>query len=120
MLFRSNSQYSDVTSDGSAINIDPEIFSPDNDGTNDVTNITYHFDQPGFTANVEVFDDRGRLMTHLVKNELLGTDGTWSWNGITDKNEKARIGIYIIYMEAFDLKGDVKQYRKTCVLAAKL
>ena len=115
-----NSQYSEVTSDGSAINIDPEIFSPDNDGTNDVTNITYHFDQPGFTANVEVFDDRGRLMTHLVKNELLGTDGTWSWNGITDKNEKARIGIYIIYMEAFDLKGDVKQYRKTCVLAAKL
>ncbi len=115
-----NSQYSEVIGDGSSITVDPEIFSPDNDGTNDVTNITYHFDEPGFTANVDVFDDRGRLITHLVKNQLLGTDGSWSWNGITDKNEKARIGIYIIYMEAFDLKGDVKKYKKTCVLAGKL
>ena len=109
-----NSQYSEVIGDGSSITVDPEIFSPDNDGTNDVTNITYHFDEPGFTANVDVFDDRGRLITHLVKNQLLGTDGSWSWNGITDKNEKARIGIYIIYMEAFDLKGAVKKYKKTC------
>ena len=34
--------------------------------------------------------------------------------------EKARIGIYIIYFEVFDLKGDTKHYKKTAVLASKL
>lgn len=115
-----NSQFSDAIGDGSTINIQPEIFSPDNDGFDDVTNITYHFDQPGFTANVQVYDERGRLMTRLVQNQLLGTDGVWTWNGVNDKNEKARIGIYIVYMEAFNLNGDVKKYKKTCVVAGKL
>ena len=37
-----------------------------------------------------------------------------------DKNEKARIGIYIVYMKVFNLNGDVKEYKKTCVVAGKL
>ncbi|MBA3972449.1 MAG: hypothetical protein H0X46_09985 [Bacteroidetes bacterium] len=56
----------------------------------------------------------------MIRNELLGTNGTFSWDGINDAREKARIGIYIIYFEVFDLSGTVKHYKKTCVLAGKL
>ncbi len=115
-----NSQYSEAINDGSTLNLLPEIFSPDNDGFDDVVTIAYHFDQPGFAATVQVFDDRGRRMTQLVKNELLGTDGSWNWDGINDNNEKVRIGIYIIYMEAFNLNGEVKKYKRACVVAGKL
>jgi hypothetical protein len=55
-----------------------------------------------------------------VRNELLAASGTFFWDGISDEKEKARIGIYIIYFEAFDTKGKLKKYKKTCVLAGKL
>ena len=115
-----NSQYSDAGETESAIEITPEIFSPDEDGVNDVVNINYHFDTPGFTANVTIYDSKGRIVKLLIRNELLGTKGTFSWDGINDDREKARIGIYIVYFEVFDLTGNVKRYKKTCVVAGKL
>ncbi|MCD4745942.1 MAG: lamin tail domain-containing protein, partial [Bacteroidales bacterium] len=105
-----NSQYSEQIQVEDPISISPDIFSPDNDGYNDVLNINYQFDTPGYTANITIYDDRGRLVRYLIKNEFLGTEGVFSWDGITDNNEKANIGIYIIYIEVFDLNGSVKHY----------
>lgn len=115
-----NSQYNEAGQTDNTIEITPEIFSPDNDGYNDIVNINYHFDIPGFVANVTIYDSKGRLVKLLIQNELLGTKGTFSWDGINDGREKCRIGIYIIYFEVFDLTGTVKHYKKTCVLAGKL
>ncbi|MEO8148248.1 MAG: hypothetical protein ABI723_11445, partial [Bacteroidia bacterium] len=39
-----------------------------------------------------------------------------SWNGINPDNEKAKIGIYILYSEIFNTKGDVKKYKNTFVV----
>ncbi|MDF2436023.1 MAG: hypothetical protein K0Q95_399 [Bacteroidota bacterium] len=115
-----NSQYNDAGETSDAIEITPEVFSPDEDGMNDVENINYHFDTPGYVANVIIYDSKGRLVKNLIRNELLGINGTFSWDGITDEKEKARIGIYIIFTEVFDVKGNVKHFKKTCVLAGKL
>lgn len=114
-----NSEYSEVISDDGAVTVYPEIFSPDNDGYNDVLNINYKFSEPGYTANVMIYDEKGRLLRALTRNLLLGTGGTISWDGTTDDNSKANIGIYIIYFEVFDLKGKTKHYKKTAVLATK-
>jgi hypothetical protein len=114
-----NSQYSQGDN-GSEVSVTPEIFSPDEDGYNDVVNISYNFSTPGFVANVTVYDSKGRLVRTLVRNELLGTGGAFSWDGINDAREKAAIGIYVIYFEVFDTKGTVKKYKRTCVLASKL
>ena len=83
-------------------------------------NINYHFDVPGYTANITIFDSKGQVVKPLIQNELLGIKGTFSWDGINADHEKARIGIYIIYFEVFDLEGDVRHYKKTCVLGGKL
>jgi len=115
-----NSQYSEGVASEDPVSVSPEIFSPDNDGINDVLNINYEFDVAGYTANINVYDANGRLIRNLVKNELLGTSGNFSWNGITSDNEKARIGIYIIYFEVFDMNGNVKHYKESAVLASKL
>lgn len=113
-----NSQFSAPAS-GDEITISLESFSPDQDGYHDVLNISYSFDQAGYTANIRIFDEQGRQVTDLVRNALLSQEGTFTWDGITDKNEKAPIGIYIVYTELFKLDGTVKQYRKACVVAAK-
>lgn len=115
-----NSQYNEASSDGSEISVEPEIFSPDNDGHNDVVNINYHFDATGYTANATIYDSRGRRIRKLISNELVGTDGSFTWDGVNDKREKASIGIYIVFVEVFRLDGSVKSFKKTCVLASRL
>jgi hypothetical protein len=114
-----NSQYLQADG-GSGWAIPNPLFSPDNDGYNDVLNISYKLDEPGKAANVFIYDSKGRLIRHLVRNEQLATDGVISWNGINDDNEKATIGIYVIYIEAFNLSGKVNKYKLSCTLAGKL
>jgi len=114
-----NSQYTDGTS-GTEITVSPEVFSPDNDGYNDVLSISYAFDTPGMIANVNIYDSRGRMIKALVRNELLATSGIFFWDGINDEKLKSRMGIYIIYFEAFEDKGKVKKYKKSCVVAGTL
>ena len=104
---------------GDEITVSPAAFSPDQDGFNDVLSIAYQFDQSGYTANVRIFDDKGRHVTDLQHNVLLPQSGVFTWDGITDNDERAAMGIYIVYVEIFKLDGTVKQYKKVCVLAAK-
>ncbi len=116
-----NSQFTETSPDAEdQIMVEPEIFSPDNDGYNDVVSIKYTFEQPGYNMTVDVYDAHGRLVRKLVNNEYLGTSGAVNWDGIQDDNTKAPVGIYVFYVQIFDLSGNVKHYKKTCVLAAKL
>ena len=105
---------------GKDISVNPEIFSPDNDGYNDVLTISYSFNDPGNVASISIYDRNGRLIRSLIQNQLLGSAGSFSWDGITDKLDKAPVGIYIIHFQSFNSKGDVKNYKKTTVLASKL
>lgn len=114
-----NSQYLKADG-GSGVTIPEPLFSPDNDGYNDVLNITYKLDEPGKAANVYVYDSKGRQVRYLIRNEQLMQEGAFSWNGITDANEKAPLGIYIVYVELFNLSGKVNKYKLVCTLAGKL
>ena len=115
-----NSQYQQQHENEEEIFIEPLTFSPDNDGVDDVVNISYHFSEPGFVANAVIFDAKGRQVKNLIQNQLLLVKGAFSWDGINDHNEKAGIGIYVIYIEAFDLEGNVKSFKRTVVLASHL
>jgi gliding motility-associated-like protein len=113
-----NSQYlsNELTN---AVTINPEIFSPDNDGYNDVVTIGYNFNTVGNSATITIYDSAGRLVKTLVRNQLLAATGTFSWDGIKDNSEIAPSGIYIFSISLFDQKGNVKQVKKTAVLAIK-
>jgi|DewCreStandDraft_4_1066084.scaffolds.fasta_scaffold18813_3 hypothetical protein len=114
-----NSQYSDLSISDNEISIDPEIFSPDNDGYNDVLKINYKLSKSGYIANVLIFNSKGVLIKNLIKNEYLGTEGNFIWDGYTDNLIKADIGIYIVFVEIFDTEGNVKRYKKSATLAGK-
>lgn len=115
-----NSQYLDEEDIIDEVTIVPEVFSPDNDGFEDVTNITLLLDEPGYVANIKIFDSKGRLIRYLANNQLLGIESVITWDGLDDKSQKAPIGIYVVYIEIFDLDGNVKQYKKSVVVAARL
>jgi len=114
-----NSQHAEGVTAEDPVSLEPEIFSPDNDGHDDVLMVNYQFNQPGFTATVTVFDPGGRPVRWLARNELLGTRGMFIWNGFDEDAHKAATGIYIVFIEVFNLDGRVKTYKKTCVLAGR-
>lgn len=115
-----NSQYSPAEGDGGELTADPAIFSPDNDGYQDVLNLTYRFEEAGYVGTMVVFDIAGRDSRKLMDNVLLGTSGTVSWDGILETGDKARIGPYVVYFEVYDLAGNVKKFRTTVTLAHRL
>ncbi len=115
-----NSQYTDVLTATDKIIIDPELFSPDNDGYHDQLNIAYKLNKTGYTATAAIFDAAGRRVRLLKNNELLSNEGSFSWDGVTDNGTKAAIGIYIIYIEMFEPNGGVEHFKKVCVVAEKI
>jgi hypothetical protein len=114
-----NSQFIIISSPDLSIGVDPEIFTPDNDGREDITNICYSFANPGNILSIWIFDPMGRMIRQLASNYLAGTSGCITWDGTDDTAQRARMGIYLIYVRIFDMKGRVRQVKKTCVLSVR-
>jgi hypothetical protein len=102
------------------ITVNPEIFSPDNDGYQDVLHIYYRFKTAGNTVSVDIFNAAGQEIRKLVNNAYVGTSGVFSWDGLQDDDTKVPVGIYVLFIRAFDPGGHVRQWKKTVVLATKL
>ncbi len=115
-----NSQFKQVQAINAAIVITPKVFSPDNDGFDDIASIQYTIDAPGYVANITVFDAAGRPVRNLVRNGTLALNGYWNWDGLGDKGQKLPVGNYIIVSELFNLEGKKKQFKNVVVLARKL
>jgi hypothetical protein len=61
------------------------------------------------------------LVRKLFSNELLGSKGTFTWDGLTDNQVKASIGVYVILFEAFSTDGSVIfTTKKAITLAGRL
>ncbi len=101
------------------ITVTPEIVSPDNDGRDDFATIQYSFPEPGYVANITIFDASGRPVRYLQRNALCGLKGYYRWDGLGEKLQKLSVGIYIIYTEIFNLKGKTKKFKNTIVVARK-
>lgn len=115
-----NSQYKKTDAGNAAVAVSPAVFSPDNDGRDDIATIAYQVEEKGYVANVIIFDAAGRMVRQLVKNDLLALKGSWTWDGLGENYQKLPIGTYIIYTEFFTLDGKKKSFKNTVVLARKL
>ena len=115
-----NSEYRQTQVANATIDVSPKIFSPDNDGHDDVAQIRYNLTEPGYVANVTIFDSQGRAVRDLVKNGTLGLSGEWNWDGLDENGNRLPIGTYIIYTAIFNLQGKENHFKNAIVLARKL
>ena len=113
-----NSQYipSMSNSDFSALN---EVFSPDNDGYQDIAVFTYNLPTIGMVGNAVIYDNQGRLIKQVLNNELLSAAGEFSWDGINEYGQKASVGIYLVYFECFSNDGQIIKYKATITLKTR-
>ena len=117
---RPNSQTQDTPGGNQELTLEPEVFTPDDDGQQDFTTLTFHLDQPGYAATITVYDALGRLTRRLVRNETLPTTGLVQWDGVDDRGHKAAVGYYILLVELFrPASGEKRELKKTVVLGAR-
>ena len=116
-----NSQFRDLTTPGTTEKIvwtEPEAFSPDNDGVNDLCLIHYKTDIDGYVANVIVFNKAGVKICRLASNILLASNGFLIWDGRTDKGKLANVGIYIVYFELFNPEHGIRKQIKIPIVVS--
>lgn len=114
-----NSQWMEPAAGNNEIQVNPKVFSPDQDGQDDLLTLRYQFDAPGYVATVQVFDVAGRPVRCLARAQLCGTSGVIHWNGLDASNRELPLGIYVVYTEVFTLTGKMRKYKQAVVLARK-
>jgi len=114
-----NSQYSENINSPDEITIEPEVFSPDNDGLNDNLNINYKFTENGYRINIWIYNSSGAKIKHIANNELIAIEGTFSWDGTTIDKHKAPSGIYVVFIEVWKTDGTVKKFKKAATLGVR-
>ena len=101
--------------------LDPNPFSPDGDSFEDELRISYSLPFAQAYLTMQIFDSIGREVRTLARNLVTGAEGILTWDGRFDHGNRARIGIYIIKVEAVDQStGQSVEWVKTAVLAEVL
>ena len=98
---------------------EPSTFSPNGDGFKDFLTVHIQPEQPGYIANVIVYDRNGRQVRRLVNNKLLGITNEFKWDGLDESKELVPLNIYLIYIELIDLEGNKHVGKLTCGVATK-
>jgi hypothetical protein len=116
-----NSIFAENLNQSANISVNPNPFSPDNDGFEDFTVINYNLSQATAQVRIKIFDSKGRLVRTLLNNQASGSSGSVIFDGLDDENNAMRMGIYIIFLEALnDNSGVVETVKSTVVVARRL
>lgn len=102
------------------IKVEPEVFSPDQDGYNDILTLTYKFDEPASVANLHIYNAEGRIVKTILKDEILKEKGFFIWDGTDSNGNKASVGIYFIILDVVETNGRKTIFKEKCVLATPL
>ncbi len=116
-----NSLFTETPITTANIEVHPNPFSPNADGFEDHTIITYNLPQQTAMVRLRIFDSLGRQVRTLLNNQPSGPEGSVIWDGRNDHGRVARLGIYVILLEAYDAdRGGLTQLKSTVVLADRL
>ncbi len=101
-----------------AIAISPNPFSPDGDGFEDHLAISVELPARTAHVNLRIFDSQGHQVRFLCNYEPSGSRKTVFWDGLDEEGVRCRIGIYVLYLEAFAEESEAfMRMKKACVLA---
>jgi len=114
-----NSQFrADIQANGTIL-VTPSLFSPDNDGFDDMAGVQYQVSEPGYVVNITIFDAAGILVRHLVQSATLGRQGVFRWDGLDDRQRKLPVGVYLVFTELFNGQGKTKKFRNAVTLVRR-
>jgi hypothetical protein len=118
---RRNSLYTAPGGVSAAVSFSPNPFSPDGDGFEDVTIMSYQLPVPAAVIRVRIYDSMGRLIRMLADGEPSASRGELIWDGFDNDRRRAPMGIYVILLEARSADGQRSfSWKAVVVVAAKM
>ncbi len=104
-----------------AISVSPNPFSPDGDGHDDFTFISYSFPVTSVKIRVRIFDSMGRLIATPTDNIVVPSTGKLVWDGRDGAGKIVRFGLYILFMEVSGPAGNsLATFKKPIVVAKRM
>ena len=117
---KQNSVYVKSVASEAKVSINPNPFSPDNDGFEDFAAINFNLTKQLAQVRIKVFDSIGRLVRTLADNIPTISNNTIIFDGLDDRGRALRIGIYILLIEAVANDGSTETIKTPIVVARKL
>ena len=101
--------------------VSPNPFSPDGDGVDDAAVISYSLPMVVAYVNLTIYDVRGRCIRTLLGASYSASNNHVIWDGLDNFGKRARIGIYVVFLEGLNGSMDrLIQKRTAVVLAGRL
>lgn len=112
-----NSQYVELTEIEDIFAIQPEIFSPNQDGFDDFVIIKCRFKENENRITITIMDKNGNKIKTIADNNLVGTEADFSWDGLTDNGVLAPSDLYIVRFQYWNMNGN--SHKKMKVLGLR-
>ena len=89
------------------IELEPQLFTPNNDGDKDLMHIHFNLDEGGWQSNIKIYNDRGMIIKNLISNYWIENKGSFEWDGSDDNKEMAK-----------DILSKIDEDRRAPIVAA--
>jgi hypothetical protein len=95
------------------ISVEPEVFSPDNDGFQDLLKIKFSPGIHGWVLRMWITDLTGIRIRDLANNHLTGTDVMYTWDGVQENGLLTNSGIYVLHVWVYHPgTGEKRSWKK--------
>jgi hypothetical protein len=116
-----NSAWSEAPTDEAALSLSPNPFSPDGDGYEDHCVISWQLPSSVSLLRLRIYDMSGRCIRTMENVVPSGQRGMSVWDGLDSHGRRARIGPYVVLVQALDaMSNDVMATRAVLVVATRL
>lgn len=96
--------------------LENQIFTPDNDGDNDICVLHYKFPENGYVFNITILNATGNKVLTLATQYLSGQQGVLTWDGRNQHGQLSNIGMYVFYIEIFNPDTGKRKHSKLPVV----
>jgi hypothetical protein len=83
------------------LKVAPEVFSPDNDGFEDLLSITIHCGGNDWVIGLYITDLHGNRLRILANNHLAAPSVTYTWDGEDEGGSMLPMGFYVIHARGY-------------------
>lgn len=112
---RINSQAISEEETEQVFQIFPGVFSPDNDGYEDLLEMRVSTGEPGWVLSLWITDLQGNLLKKLANNHLVGAQSLYTWDGEYEKGGMVPPGFCVVHATAFHPHTGGRWIRKRAV-----
>lgn len=99
---RVNSQSYAESETEQILEIQPEVFSPDNDGYEDLLKITIHTGGNDWVIGLLITDLHGNRIRILANNHLAAPSVSYTWDGEGEDGSMESMGFYVIHVRGYN------------------